>query len=44
MKERLISQQNSIISIIKESKISTGKPSSWETSVQKFCYVLDVSA
>lgn len=33
MKKGLISQHNSIISTIKVSKISTGKLSSWETSI-----------
>lgn len=32
-KKRLLSQHKSIISTIKVSKISTGKPSSWETSI-----------
>lgn len=33
MKKGLISQHNSVISTIKVSKISTGKLSSWETSI-----------
>lgn len=46
MKKRLVSQHNSIISTTKVSKISTGKPSSWETFVlfRNSVNMLDISA